>query len=224
MMKRFLRWSIFLLAAGSIVIGFGCGGSPEGPETPNKILPTISSFKADPSMINSGEYSTLSWSTSNATSCSIDHGIGTVSTSGSYLVDPTETTTYTLTATNADGNATKTCEIEVVAADIKLKSYEKQMTSYHCPEIVGTVKNEGTGPGYNVMITFKAWNDSNTIIDTANGFPADLATIPAGASATFDAVFFNLNKWAQVYKLTWEISWLNGTSSMVRVRVTGVIY
>ena len=50
----------------------------------------------------------LTWSTLNATTVSIDQGIGTVASSGSLNVLPTATTTYTLTATNAEVPATTT--------------------------------------------------------------------------------------------------------------------
>jgi len=55
----------------------------------------IESFEVDDS--------TLSWSVSGATSVIIDNGVGSVALSGTRSVSPTETTTYTLTALNADG-------------------------------------------------------------------------------------------------------------------------
>lgn len=65
--------------------------------------PRIVRFEATPTNINSGESSTLSWTTEGATSVSIS-GVGTnLPTSGSRVVSPTVTTTYTLTATGADG-------------------------------------------------------------------------------------------------------------------------
>ncbi|MDE3246495.1 MAG: hypothetical protein KGN80_10435, partial [Acidobacteriota bacterium] len=72
--------------------------------------PSISSFIATPSTITSGQSSTLSWSVSGATSLSIDHGVGAV-TGASLIVSPSATTTYTLTATNAAGNATATATV-----------------------------------------------------------------------------------------------------------------
>jgi hypothetical protein len=65
-------------------------------------LPTISYFSASPTSILSGSSSTLSWSVSNASSVVIS-GIGAVGTSGSYVVSPTTTTAYTLTAYNPAG-------------------------------------------------------------------------------------------------------------------------
>jgi hypothetical protein len=69
--------------------------------------PVISSFTATPSAINSGQSSTLAWSVTGATSLSIDQGIGTVTGLTSRVVTPAATTTYTLTATNSAGSATR---------------------------------------------------------------------------------------------------------------------
>jgi hypothetical protein len=75
-------------------------------------IPTISSFTASPTSIISGSSSTLSWTVSNATSLSINQGIGAV-TGTTRSVSPTTTTTYTLTATNASGSVTSTATITV---------------------------------------------------------------------------------------------------------------
>ena len=75
-------------------------------------LPTIRSFTASPTTIDSGGSSTLSWSVAGADSLSIDQSVGTV-TGTSKSVSPTETTTYTLTATNSAGSATATATVSV---------------------------------------------------------------------------------------------------------------
>jgi hypothetical protein len=75
-------------------------------------VPRIDSFTANPATIVSGSPSTLSWQVENATSVSIS-GIGTVQPTGSQSVSPTQTTTYTLTATNATGQVTSQATITV---------------------------------------------------------------------------------------------------------------
>jgi len=94
-------------------------------------------------------------------------------------------------------------------------------TSYGCCKITGTVKNVGEATGYNVGIEFQAYNHSNVIIDTANGFPADLGKIPVEISATFEAVFFEVYDWNLIAKYTYEISWL--TASGASMMQTGTI-
>jgi uncharacterized cupredoxin-like copper-binding protein len=67
--------------------------------------PQIVRFEANPVTIAPGQSSTLSWATNNATTVSINNGVGTVQPNGSVTVSPTQTTTYTLTATNSAGQS-----------------------------------------------------------------------------------------------------------------------
>src|SRR5207253_4651725 len=62
-------------------------------------------FVANPSSITAGQSSTLTFSAPGATSVTIDHGIGTLGSSGSVTVTPLATTTYTATA-NFNGSTT----------------------------------------------------------------------------------------------------------------------
>jgi len=87
---------------------------PTEPDIPELILPTIESFTATPESIMLGDYSVLSWSVKNATNITIDHGVGTVSSTGTTEVSPEATTTYTLTATNSDGSKTASCVVEIL--------------------------------------------------------------------------------------------------------------
>lgn len=61
--------------------------------------PTLT-FAASPATIDAGASSTLTWTTTNASSLTIDNGIGAVSnlSGGSIAVHPSSTTTYTATA------------------------------------------------------------------------------------------------------------------------------
>jgi phospholipase C len=65
--------------------------------------PTTVTLAANPTVIQSGGTATLSWTTTNAATISIDHGVGndlTPVNMGSVNVRPTQTTTYTATATS----------------------------------------------------------------------------------------------------------------------------
>jgi len=84
----------------------GCTGSRTYSITISAPPPTIDTFRASPALITAGQSSTLSWTTSNATSVTIDNGVGSVAVNGSAVVSPTATTTYTLTATNGAGTTT----------------------------------------------------------------------------------------------------------------------
>ncbi|MET0334779.1 MAG: hypothetical protein ABW190_10950 [Rhizobacter sp.] len=82
------------------------------PTPPGNGLPTIASFSASATSVTAGDAVTLRWSASNATSVSIDKGVGVV-TGASVEVRPTETTTYTLTATTAVGSVRITVTLTV---------------------------------------------------------------------------------------------------------------
>ncbi|MBX3737841.1 MAG: hypothetical protein KF715_14190 [Candidatus Didemnitutus sp.] len=77
--------------------------------------PTIDSFTATPSTIQSGGSATLAWSVTGADTLTISPDIGAV-TGNSRSVSPTATTTYTLTATNTTGSVTSTATVTVNAS------------------------------------------------------------------------------------------------------------
>ena len=76
-------------------------------------MPVINSFTAEPSAIERGQSSTLSWSITNATDMSISQGIGAVQSQGQRQVFPTNTTTYTLTARGPGGNDSRSVTVSV---------------------------------------------------------------------------------------------------------------
>lgn len=64
--------------------------------------------------INSGDSSTLSWSSSNSTACTATDGwSGAKATTGSLTVSPIKDTTYTLTCTGPGGSDTKSVTLSV---------------------------------------------------------------------------------------------------------------
>lgn len=78
-------------------------------------VPTISSFTASPATIDAGGSAVLRWSATNATRYSIDNGIGVV-TGTETTVRPTATTRYVLTASNANGSATRAVTVTVTTS------------------------------------------------------------------------------------------------------------
>ena len=73
-------------------------------------------ISASPAAIVSGGSSTLTWTTTNAATASIDNGVGTVPVNGSVSVSPTATTTYTITATGSGGSASTSVKVTVETA------------------------------------------------------------------------------------------------------------
>jgi hypothetical protein len=82
------------------------GNIPQGAE------PTISSFTATPSNISAGGSTTLAWSVSGASYLIVSPHAGAVR-GDNVSVSPTQTTTYTLYATNQYGRSTATVTVNV---------------------------------------------------------------------------------------------------------------
>ncbi len=100
-----------------IIDDAGCAApNPFGGCGPGQPGPTVT-MSASPSSIEQGQSATLRWSSTNAESASITPGIGTVPTSGSRSVSPTQTTTYRITVRSADGQtASATATVTVTNA------------------------------------------------------------------------------------------------------------
>jgi hypothetical protein len=76
-------------------------------------LPVINLFNINPQSIYAGGSATLQWNVANADTVVINQGIGNVAPVGSRTVTPTNTTYYTITATNSYGYRTVTIGIVV---------------------------------------------------------------------------------------------------------------
>lgn len=80
------------------------------------VNPPVCALIAAPGVITTGQSSSLSWTTQNATNVSLNQNIGAVSANGTRSVSPITNTTYTLTATGAGG--TVTCSVPVVITPV----------------------------------------------------------------------------------------------------------
>lgn len=85
---------------------------PAPPPPPAAPTATIS---ASPTTVRKGQCATLIWSAMNATSATLNHGIGPVASSGARQVCPTSTSAYLLTATGAGGIASEVATVTVTA-------------------------------------------------------------------------------------------------------------
>jgi peptidoglycan-associated lipoprotein len=123
-----MRIKIYILGLACILL-IACSDKVVGPGVPidsHKTAPNIVSFTANPTTIELGEKSTLSWEVHDCNVVEIDGGIGLVASTGSIEVSPLETTYYTLTASKYELNSetgtyqtylgswsTKTCTVTV---------------------------------------------------------------------------------------------------------------
>ena len=151
-------------------------------------VPTAT-LAANPTSITSGQSSTLTWSSTNATCCT-GTGFTASGTSGSTNVSPTVTTTYSITCTGAGGTspaASATVTVTAGTPDIIVSSITASPANPTAGQAVtfsAVVRNQGTaatpagtilGILFSVDGTSVSWSDTNT------------ASLAAGASVTLTA-------------------------------------
>jgi hypothetical protein len=137
--------------------------------------PQIIRFEANPININPGQQSTLSWTTTGASTVSIS-GVGNVAANGSTTVSPAQTTTYTLTATSADGKSV-TAPITVI------------VTAAAVPTVVTFAANPATiDAGQSTKICWQVNNATSISITPAVGSNLnanDCATVSPTQTTTY---------------------------------------
>ncbi len=118
MNHRKMKWTLIVLALAAIVVVGGCKKKqvpPAPPAAPPPSPQPQATLSVSPESINSGGTATLTWSTQDATSVTIDP-IGGVQPSGSQQVSPSTSTTYRLTATGPGGSTDATARLTVIQA------------------------------------------------------------------------------------------------------------
>src|SRR5215813_8133619 len=74
------------------------------------------SLSASPASTQPGQPITLTWSSTNATSITLEPSIGVVVAQGSTIVKPSQSTTYTVTATGPGGSAHASAQVTITPA------------------------------------------------------------------------------------------------------------
>lgn len=112
-----MKWTMLVLALVMILTLGACkkkAAPPPPPPPPPPPAPTAT-LTANPTTIQAGQQTTLTWETTNATEVSIE-GIGAVQPSGSQTVTPATSTTYRLTAKGEGGTQNATARVTVTEA------------------------------------------------------------------------------------------------------------
>lgn len=120
MWTRTYAKALFGILIAIVALGAACKKpAPQAPPPPPPpaaeppARPTVN-LQASPTLIQRGQSSTLTWSSTNATSLTLSPGIGAVSAEGTQSVSPQDSTTYTLTATGPGGSADATAHVTVI--------------------------------------------------------------------------------------------------------------
>ena len=121
--SRSLYRASLIVALAAAVFTFGCGKktvapTPKTPPTPPPAATPTVTLQASPTSVNKGESATLSWNSTDATQLSIAPDVGAVTAQGSTKVTPSDTTTYTITASGPGGSASATANVTVNAPQV----------------------------------------------------------------------------------------------------------
>ena len=101
------------------IIATGPGGTATDSVSISFNRPTVT-LKASPTTVNPGQSSTLTWTSTNAVTCTIDPEIGSVSANGSITVTPDQITTYIVTATGPGGTITRSVTVSITPPAVTL--------------------------------------------------------------------------------------------------------
>jgi len=110
---------------------------------PGVPLPGINNFSAVPGAITAGQSLTLSWNVQGASRIDIKPDIGSVQAGGSRLVSPAADTTYTLTALNSGGAASKSVSVTVLPFESRRASLAVVNFFREASMVYYTVRNTG---------------------------------------------------------------------------------
>ncbi|HUS07992.1 MAG TPA: OmpA family protein [Bryobacteraceae bacterium] len=167
----------------------------------------FSTCAISPMNIIAGESATINYATTNAETVTIS-GIGTVAGSGNRVVNPTQTTTYTLSATNARNTATCSLTLQVTqgtaprvisftAAPTSIQSGQSSTLSWSVENAtsvsistVGTVRNTGTSdvkPTQTTTYTLTAKNNFGEVSATTTVTVTTPPPPPAGTPVAITA-------------------------------------
>lgn len=163
---------------GSVNVSEGAAVAP-----PAAATPVISSFIVNPVSIITGGSSVLDWDVSDATTVSIDQGIGNVGLTGTRVVFPGADTVYTLTATNTGGTATASVLVIVLAVPSLPPAPSESK-----PDLVITdITRSGSTISYTIMNQGTATagpSTSRLVIDGLTKAYDAVGPLSAGASST----------------------------------------
>lgn len=118
--SRFVYRGAFFTAILALALVAGCkkkplaAPPPPPPPPPAAAKPTVS-LSANPTSINKGDSSTLSWTSTDATTLTISPEVGAVTAQGSTKVTPADSATYTITVSGPGGSADSSVRITVAA-------------------------------------------------------------------------------------------------------------
>ncbi|NRA39588.1 MAG: DUF5060 domain-containing protein, partial [Planctomycetes bacterium] len=183
-----------IAGAGVITISAKAGGNPPAPSA------VVDNFSSSASSIQAGQSATLSWQTTDATSVSIDNGLGAQVVDGSVAVSPTVTTTYILSAIGSGGNDSASVTITVNNSSGNMSA--PSLTGHH--------------QVFKIDITHSEAGYANLFDDV---LVSATFTAPSAQVITVDGFYHSTDLWkvyfapAEVGNYTWSVTVDDGSNS-----------
>jgi hypothetical protein len=114
-----MRFHSLRIAALFGLVAFALIANGKKPIAAAQLAPPASpsvALSASPASAQAGQQVTLTWSSTNATSITLEPSVGPVATQGSTTVRPSQSTTYTVTAKGPGGSAHATAQVIITPA------------------------------------------------------------------------------------------------------------
>jgi len=163
------KWLLTLSATLVLVLMVGCSAGLVQPTDPVRPAPELSiRLSASPTTIKLGDKATLTWSSQGAVSVTIDHGVGSLPPSGSVVLAPSNTTTYTAMA-SANGKSIQASSTVTVNA---------------LPTITLSVAPNVVVSGQAASLTWSSTNTTSVTIDQGVGTVALTGTVQVSPPGT----------------------------------------
>ena len=202
-MKRFIFLTLSLVLLLTIIPGCVTVQTPmPNPIPPAETPSVIGFFSSNPTAINPGGTTTLSWNVTGANSVSIDHGVGQVAAAGTTVVSPAASTVYTISATNTSGTVTRSATTTVYSAP------PQPLPTTDSNPVVNFTASYLGGNADNSTRWQLNWNVSNATqiviqpeIGAVNPTGSTVVTVAAGQMKTYRLEA--LNGWGWAY---WQVS------------------
>jgi len=170
-------------------VGVGGSASMSTTVTVTASQPTVS-LSAAPATVTAGQPSTLTWSSTNATSCTASGGwSGAKATSGSQAVTPPSTTSYVLSCTGTGGTASQSATVTVAGSGAITPSLVPSRVSGVAPlavffDATGTTANSTSRPFHELEYRWNFGDAASGSWSATPGMPnlsRNLATGPVAA-------------------------------------------
>ena len=105
-----------VVSFGLVALALAYGKKPiVAAQTAPPASPTVA-LRASPASARAGQPVTLAWSSTNATSITLEPSVGAVAAKGSTTVKPSQSTTYTVTAKGPGGSAHANAQVTITPA------------------------------------------------------------------------------------------------------------